>query len=218
MNIYLVGNGKMGTAFKNCYKHEIIQNTDIITDNVDISNTQVIIDFSHPDNLKEMLRIACNNHLPIVIGTTNYTSSQIDEIINYSKYIPICLSSNYSLGYVKTKQVIRELINEETQKIIIIDVHHISKKDAPSGTAKELCSFINKIKPELKVEMKSIRKGSTIGIHRVIVINKDDTLEVSFTINNRDVFVKGAYIAAKKILTKENGLYSFESLLEEENE
>lgn len=218
MNIYLVGNGKMGIAFKNCYGQEIIYNTNNIPDDLNLSNAQVIIDFSHPDNLDKLLKIAYFYHLPLVIGTTNYSNSQINEIINYSQYIPICFSSNYSLEYVKTKHAIKEFINDETQKIIIIDTHHISKKDSPSGTAKELRSFINNLKPELKVQIKSIRRGTTVGIHRIIIVNKDDTIEVSFAINNRNVFVKGAYCAAKKILNKKNGLYSFETLLEENND
>ena len=77
------------------------------------------------------------------------------------------------------------------------EAHHIHKKDAPSGTAKTLAEIVEKAS-EAKVEnIESIREGEIIGDHTVFFESEEDVITVFHHAKNRDIFAKGALVAAK---------------------
>ena len=96
----------------------------------------------------------------------------------------------------------------------IEEAHHIHKKDSPSGTAKRIMDVINEQNFNIKVEeIKAIRDGEIIGDHKVVFDSIDDRIEIIHKAKNRDIFAKGAVIAAKWIANKDKGLYSMDNVL-----
>ena len=82
-------------------------------------------------------------------------------------------------------------------KVEIVEKHHKDKKDSPSGTSKDLISYIKKeISEDLKVEIRSIRQEDIAGEHSVSFINQDETLKISHKAHDRSIYSRGALLAA----------------------
>ena len=171
----------------------------------------VILDFSSPNALDNILKAASIYSKPLVIGTTGYTTDQLQQIKEKAQSIPILMGSNFSIGIAICKLLASTATEytPETFNTIIEETHHIHKKDKPSGTALAL-------KTALKTETPIIshRKGSVVGKHKIIFSSSEETFEISHEAHTRDVFAKGAILCAKYLYNqKKPGLYSIEDTL-----
>ena len=183
-----------------------------------------IIDFSHPDNLNDILKFGVRNHCALVLATTGY----IEEA---SSQIPIFQSYNTSFGVSMLTKIVKEVAKEFYENgydIEIIEKHHNQKIDAPSGTAKLLYDVIHEDIEETKevydrstvhhkrerneVGIQSVRAGTIFGEHSVLFAGHDEIIEVKHTALSKEVFVQGAISACLKIADKENGLFSLKNL------
>lgn len=177
-----------------------------------IKKSNVLIDFSHPSSLNNILLSAKKNNLPLIIGTTGYKEKDFDEIKKASLEIPLLYSSNFSIGIALLKSFCKKASNIlETSDIDIIEKHHIFKKDKPSGTAISLKNVMQK--PSKKINIHSVRAGDIVGEHIVSFTQKEEILELKHTATTRDVFAKGALLAAKFIIDKKPKLYTMEDFL-----
>src|SRR5690606_3368222 len=86
--------------------------------------------------------------------------------------------------------------------IEVIDVHHQKKKDAPSGTAKLLVSEIQNASKKFnrQIPVHSLRGGTEVGEHRVLVLGPDERLELSHHAQDRSLFAHGAIRLAKSLM------------------
>lgn len=190
-----------------------------------------IIDFSHPDNLNDILKFGVRNHCALVLATTGYSEQQILHIEEASSQIPIFQSYNTSFGVSMLTKIVKEVAKEFYENgydIEIIEKHHNQKIDAPSGTAKLLYDVIHEDIEETKevydrstvhhkrerneVGIQSVRAGTIFGEHSVLFAGHDEIIEVKHTALSKDVFVQGAISACLKIADKENGLFSLKNL------
>jgi 4-hydroxy-tetrahydrodipicolinate reductase len=112
--------------------------------------------------------------------------------------------------------------------IAIVERHHRTKVDAPSGTALRLAeiarqaagaddpsraaSGLSDARTEVKVDIHALRLGDSPGEHTVIFGFHGETLELTHRAINRDGFVRGAIEAAKFLVGKPPGLYSMKDL------
>lgn len=100
-----------------------------------------VIDFSHPNNLDDLLKFGIKNHCALIIATTGYNQQQLLRIEEASSQIPIFQSYNTSFGISMLTKIVKEVAKEFYENgydIEIIEKHHNQKIDAPSGTAKLL--------------------------------------------------------------------------------
>lgn len=190
-----------------------------------------IIDFSHPDNLNDILKFGVRNHCALVLATTGYSEQQILHIEEASSQIPIFQSYNTSFGISMLTKIVKEVAKEFYENgydIEIIEKHHNQKIDAPSGTAKLLYDVIHEDIEETKevydrstvhhkrerneVGIQSVRAGTIFGEHSVLFAGHDEIIEVKHTALSKEVFVQGAISACLKIADKENGLFSLKNL------
>ena len=190
-----------------------------------------IIDFSHPDNLNDILKFGVRNHCALVLATTGYSEQQILHIEEASSQIPIFQSYNTSFGVSMLTKIVKEVAKEFYENgydIEIIAQHPNQKIDAPSGTAKLLYDVIHEDIEETKevydrstvhhkrerneVGIQSVRAGTIFGEHSVLFAGHDEIIEVKHTALSKEVFVQGAISACLKIADKENGLFSLKNL------
>ncbi len=192
----------------------------------------VIIDFSNPALLNELLEFAKSKKLPLVIATTGYNESQIKQIEAASKFIPIFFTFNMSLGVNLLCSLAKRAasILGDDFDIEIIEKHHNQKLDAPSGTAIMLANALNgvfndKLKYEYdrhtkrakrnknEIGIHSVRGGTIVGEHDVIFAGRDEVITLSHAAHSKQVFAVGALRAAKFIATKPNGMYDMNDIL-----
>lgn len=238
MNIVISGFGTMGKVLL----QEITNSANIklvgIVDKVEKEGLQsftdltetvdTIIDFSHPSVLSELLDYAIANNIALVLATTNYTDSDLQQIQIASSQIPILQTGNTSVGV----NLLLELVKEAAQKlqgfdIEIIEKHHNKKIDAPSGTATMLANEITSVKPLDKVYGRSgiskrnnndltihaVRGGTVVGEHTVSFYGEDEVIEITHTAQSKSIFAKGAIKAAFFLQDKNNGLYQMKDVL-----
>jgi 4-hydroxy-tetrahydrodipicolinate reductase len=97
----------------------------------------------------------------------------------------------------------------------ISETHHAHKKDAPSGTAKRLRDIVAAARglkaDEVKVE--SHRTGEVVGDHTVLLDGPEERLELIHKAKSRDVFARGAILAAKFAAANKAGLYGMGDVL-----
>lgn len=195
----------------------------------------VIIDFSHPSVLPDLLSYCRMNNVPAVIATTGYSDEERSQITAASEQIPVFFTFNMSLGI----NLLAELAKKATQilggqfDIEIVEKHHNQKKDAPSGTAIMLAEAINEElgnkdhyiydrhsvrRPRDKDEIgiSSIRGGTIVGEHDIIFAGHDEVITLSHSAQSREVFAVGAVNAAVFLSGKPAGLYAMSDLIKEQ--
>ncbi len=201
---------------------EPINDMPVSVDPSSIKNSDVLIEFTLPEGTMINLQACVDNNVKMVIGTTGLKSKDLSRIREASKIIPIVLSGNMSLGvnilFKLTQMLAKVTPNSYVAKIT--EAHHIHKKDAPSGTAKMLEEFIDmeNFSEEVthdreRLSTESIREGEIVGDHTVIFESDEDIIMISHHAKSRDIFAKGALVAAKFLADKENGLFNMQDVL-----
>lgn len=180
-----------------------------------ISDCDCLIDFSMPLATLEYLEYALKYKKCIVIGTTGLDSNQQAKVKKAAQDIPVVFSPNMSVGVNLLFRLIKEtaaLLGD--YKVHIEEAHHIHKKDSPSGTAKGMVQILNSEDFDIKNEdVKSIREDEIVGDHKIIFDSDADRLELSHSAKTRDIFAKGALLAAGWVADKPSGLYSMQDVL-----
>lgn len=193
----------------------------------------VIIDFSSPKKLNEMLQYAIKNNVPIVLCTTGLSEEDLAMVAEASKKVAILRSANMSLGV----NTLIKLLKAATQTLVaadfdieIIEKHHNQKVDAPSGTALALADAMNevldqeysykydrseeRVKREKKeIGISAIRGGTIVGEHEVIFAGTDEVIELKHTAYSKAIFAKGAIQAAKYLSGKAPGMYQMSDVI-----
>jgi 4-hydroxy-tetrahydrodipicolinate reductase len=152
------------------------------------------------------------NKVPLVIGSTGQSGTQMKEIENASKSIAIFKAGNFSVGIKNLKNALKSLIINDAQEITIFEKHHKNKKDAPSGTAKEIAEYIGK-KFNKPVNIIFERGGKEIGTHSVDIYYENEVVSISHKVFSRDAFADGVRKAVDFMIgCKVAGLYSMEDI------
>ena len=174
-----------------------------------------LIEFTSPKATIEHLVLCEKNKKAMIIGTTGLSEDERNKIKEASANIPIVLSPNMSIGvnllFKLAEECARVLGNE--YEINILEAHHAEKKDAPSGTAKEIARIVKDIKGDIEVPIDSVREGEIVGEHTITFESDVDLLEITHSAKTRDIFVKGALKAAKFIAGKKSGLFTMKDVL-----
>jgi len=179
----------------------------------------VLIDFSRPEALKDLLDLSVRKNRPIILCTTGYDDKDLKLIEKSSKLVPIFKSANMSLGINLINSLLKKIVPNlyENYDIEIIEKHHNQKIDSPSGTALLLADTINDSIPNKtkyvygregiskreknEIGLHAIRGGSIVGDHDVIFAGAGEIIELSHKALSREVFAVGALKAAEYMST-----------------
>ena len=199
-----------------------------------LPQAEVIIDFSVADAALAYVRLAAAHQKAIVIGTTGFTALQHEEISRLSQSIPCFIAPNMSVGVNVMFQVLRQLVTllGPGYDIEILEAHHRTKVDAPSGTALRMAAIIaeahgNRLddvavygrrgmigrRSDTEIGIQVVRAGEIVGEHTVLFGGPGERLELVHRSQSRDTFASGALRAAKWVIQQPCGLYSMEDLL-----
>ena len=193
----------------------------------------VIIDFSHPSALNDLLSYCTINNVPLVAATTGYTADEIAKIKKTAEQIPIFFTFNMSLGINLLVELGKRAVNVlgGQYDIEIVEKHHNQKKDAPSGTAIMIAEALNgeldnkmkyvydrhnvrKAREANEIGMHAIRGGTIVGEHDIIFAGHDEVITLSHSAGSKEVFANGSINAAVFLSKKENGLDDMSDLLQ----
>jgi 4-hydroxy-tetrahydrodipicolinate reductase len=235
MKIVLIGYGKMGQEIEKVAvdrKHTIIAKIDIDNyselDEKLAEEADVAIEFTTPSSVLNNIYRCFEINLPVVTGTTGWHNEM-------AKVKKDCLEGNHSLFYASNFSIgvnlffvlnenLAEMMNSFPQyDVLMKEIHHTRKLDAPSGTAITLADLItSQLKRkdnwtlgeskthEIKIE--AIREGDVKGIHTVKYESDIDFIEVIHNAKSRKGFAEGAVMAAE-YLSNKKGIFTMRDLL-----
>jgi len=232
MRIALIGYGKMGKTIERF----AIQRGHSVTIRIDKDNTEdiyseifktsdIAIEFSGPETAFQNVSTSLKSGVPVVCGATGWLD-KLDEAkqLCEKQKCAFIYSSNFSLGvniffYINSK-LAEVMKNYPDYDVSIEEIHHIHKKDAPSGTAITLAEgilqHINLEKWSLDNEdglhITAIREGEVPGTHSVTYENDIDRIKISHEAKSRDGFALGAVIAAEFAQGKQ-GFFTMKEVL-----
>lgn len=191
----------------------------------------LVIDFSHPSNLPDVLAYGAATGTPLLICTTGFTAEEIEQIKQAGKTGAVLLSTNTSYGV----NLLRFLLEEVAEKLIdydveIIEKHHNKKKDAPSGTAKTLAKAVSEgrgayrfgRRPEDgprelgEIGIHAVRGGTIVGEHDVLFAGAGEVLTFSHQAQSKEVFSSGALKTGRWLVKQAAGFYEMKDVFMKE--
>ena len=194
-----------------------------------------VLDFSVPAASVEFAGYAAQARIVHVIGTTGCTADDDARIAAAARHATIVKSGNMSLGVnllaVLVEQAAKALGPDDFD-IEIVEMHHRQKVDAPSGTALLLGQVAavgrdirlaehsvrvrdghTGARPEGAIGFASLRGGSVVGDHSVILAGPGERVVLTHHAEDRAIFARGAVKAALWARHRKPGLYSMRDVL-----
>jgi 4-hydroxy-tetrahydrodipicolinate reductase len=219
VRLLIVGYGKMGQLVDQMAADQGLSVVGRVDEGRDEwAPADVAIDFTTADALRANFPKYLDQRLPVVIGTTGWSAdaAQFRERADRAG-LGVVASANFSIGVNVFQLVVTEaarLMRQQTQYgAWIHELHHIAKRDAPSGTALLLRSAMVDAGFDRGIDMSSARAGSIPGTHVVGFDSPSDTIELTHAARDRRGFAGGALVAARWIQGR-RGWYTMADVLQ----
>lgn len=164
----------------------------------------VVVDFSTPQGAQEAFLLAKKHKKPFLTGTTNLPETFLFSLQSEEK-IPVFFAPNVSLSVYFFTELVKQACNmyKGYQKALH-EIHHVHKKDAPSGTAKRLAAEMNLPAEQVTYE----RIGETVGTHQATLTSNLDEITLTHKATNRDLFAASVLDIAAWLVKREGGFYT----------
>jgi 4-hydroxy-tetrahydrodipicolinate reductase len=177
-------------------------------DQLDVSGCDAAVDFTAPDAVVANVLAALEQGVPCVVGTTGVDLGEVD-IAARERSLPVFFAPNFAVGAVLmmrfAAEASRHLPNAE-----IVELHHETKRDAPSGTAKATARLMDGDPP-----VHSVRLPGLVAHQEVLLGGEGQLLTIRHDTFSREAFVPGVLLALQRLQSLPPGLTSgLEALLD----
>ena len=239
MNLALIGYGKMGHAIERIAQargHRIVLKitssnlADFTPEN--LAAADVAIEFTSPEAAPGNVACCLNAGIATVCGTTGWNERLSEaKALAATNGAAFLHASNFSIGvnifFEINRHLARLMAGRADYQVAMEEVHHLQKKDAPSGTAITLAEQILEAIPALdgwalagggtavtpdKLPITAIREEGVPGTHTVSWTSTADTIELKHAAHSREGFALGAVLAAETICGK-RGVFTMQDVL-----
>ncbi len=220
MKLAIVGYGKMGRLIEQLapeYGFTVHARLDVGDDLRKAAGADVAVEFTLPSAVVGNVETLSALRVPVVIGTTGWLD-RMDHVrtIVEQHHTGLVWSPNFSIGVNVFFRVVREaarLLDAEPQYgAWAWEIHHHTKKDAPSGTLLKLVEEMEAAGYSRPVDISANRAGAHPGTHEIGFDSAADTITLRHTARNREGFARGALKAAQWLPGK-RGVFKFEEVL-----
>jgi 4-hydroxy-tetrahydrodipicolinate reductase len=216
----IVGYGKMGRLIEQLapeYGFTIHSRIDLNDDPGRAAGADVAVEFSVPDAVAGNVEALARLGVPVVVGTTGWLAGMdhVREVVKRNS-TGLVWSPNFSIGVNVFFRVVREaarLLADESQYAAWAwEIHHHTKKDAPSGTLIKLVEEMKTAGYPRSIDASSNRAGAHPGTHEIGFDSAADTITLRHAARSREGFARGALKAAQWIVGKK-GVFEFSEVL-----
>jgi 4-hydroxy-tetrahydrodipicolinate reductase len=220
MKLAIVGHGKMGKMVESLapeYGFTVHACIDLKGDFGKVAGADVAIEFTAPSEVAKNVEALAAVGVPMVIGTTGW-ADQMDRVCAAvdEHNIGLVWSPNFSIGVNVFFRLVREaaklLENEPQYGSWAWEIHHNTKKDAPSGTLIKLVEEMQAAGYSHRIDVGSNRAGAHPGTHEIGFDSAADTITLRHSARSREGFARGALKAAQW-LPGHRGVFKFEDVL-----
>ena len=200
------------------------------------TNTEVVIDFTHPSVVMDNLKFCIDNGIHAVVGTTGFTDERLDQVRRWVADKPdacVLIAPNFAIGAVLSMHFAAQAARF-FESVEVIELHHPYKADAPSGTAVRTAKLIAEARKELPpnpdatstgldgargadvdgVPVHSVRLAGLVAHQEVLFGTQGETLTIRHDSIDRTSFVPGVLLAVRRIREFPGLTFGIEPLLD----
>ncbi len=191
----------------------------------------VAIEFTQPESVYGNLKYCLQNGISVVTGTTGWLD-RYDEIVSLCEKEKgtFLHSSNFSVGvnlFFELNEWLAKKIAKLNFNCEIEEIHHMEKKDSPSGTALKLAEGIlgqnrsykdwinEKSADHTKLGIVSKRIPNVPGTHTVSYTSNLESIKIEHVAHQRSVFAEGAVLVSEWINNK-NGIFTMSDFINQQ--
>jgi 4-hydroxy-tetrahydrodipicolinate reductase len=197
-------------------------------------NTEVVIDFTHPDVVMGNLKFLIDNGIHAVIGTTGFTAERLKQVESWlaDKKTGVLIAPNFAIGAVLSMHFAKQAA-PFFDSAEVIELHHPHKADAPSGTAARTAKLIAEARKGLPpnrdatstslpgargadvegIPVHSVRLAGLVAHQEVLFGTEGETLTIRHDSLDRTSFVPGVLLAVRHIRERPGLTVGIEPLL-----
>lgn len=198
-------------------------------------SAQVFLDLTIPDIGFEHTKMALQNEVATVIGTSGFTNDQIDELTTLAETnkVGCIIAPNFAIGAVLMMQFAKQAA-KYFPDVEIIEKHHDNKLDAPSGTAMKTVDLIQEVrKPKQQghpgeietlpgargadvdgIRIHSMRLPGLVAHQEVIFGGSGQTLTITHDSLSRESFMAGIKMSIEHVIGLDKLVYGLENILD----
>ncbi|BBX14439.1 4-hydroxy-tetrahydrodipicolinate reductase [Mycobacterium novum] len=184
-------------------------------------DTEVVIDFTHPDVVMDNLKFLIDNGIHAVVGTTGFTAERLAQVRSWLEAKPgaaVLIAPNFAIGAVLSMHFAVQAA-KFFESVEVIELHHPHKADAPSGTATRTAALIAEARKGLPanpdatstgipgargadvdgVPVHSVRLAGLVAHQEVLFGTTGETLTIRHDSIDRTSFVPGVLLAVRRV-------------------
>ncbi|MBV9320801.1 MAG: 4-hydroxy-tetrahydrodipicolinate reductase [Mycobacterium sp.] len=200
------------------------------------SQTEVVIDFTHPDVVMDNLKFLIDNGIHAVVGTTGFTDERLQQVRSWLAAKPgsaALIAPNFAIGAVLCMHFAKQAA-PFYDSAEVIELHHPHKADAPSGTAARTARLIAAARKGLPpnpdatstslpgargadldgIPVHSVRLAGLVAHQEVLFGTAGETLTIRHDSLDRTSFVPGVLLAVRRIKERPGLTVGIEALLD----
>ena len=185
------------------------------------SETEVVIDFTHPDVVMDNLKFLIDNGIHAVVGTTGFTDERVSQVkvwLADKSDVAVLIAPNFAIGAVLSMRFAKQAARF-FESVEVIELHHPHKADAPSGTAARTARLIAEARKGLPpnpdatstglegargadvdgIPVHSVRLAGLVAHQEVLFGTQGETLTIRHDSLDRTSFVPGVLLAVRTV-------------------
>jgi 4-hydroxy-tetrahydrodipicolinate reductase len=156
------------------------------------ADADAVVDFTAPAAVVANVLRAVAAGVPCVVGTTGWDIAEVDDAARAAN-VAVFVAPNFAIGAVLMMRFAAEA-SRHLDAGEIIELHHATKVDAPSGTAKATAAAMAG-----EVPIHSVRLPGLVAHQEVILGGAGQTLTIRHDTTSRDAFVPGVLLALERL-------------------
>jgi 4-hydroxy-tetrahydrodipicolinate reductase len=175
----------------------------------------MFVDFADAQNISSRIQMYKKHCKPLIFCSTGLSNDEEKNIIALSEKMPVFIAPNTSVVTALMKDFVKKISKiDQSLEIHISESHNKSKKDAPSGTAKDFARMLQLSTDKIEFDRTDEDKNS----HKIAFSNNFESLELRHDTANRSIYAQGALNIAKWFYQRPKNLYYMQTLIEEIHE
>ncbi len=175
----------------------------------------MFVDFADAQNISSRIQMYKKHCKPLIFCSTGLSNDEEKSIIALSEKMPVFIAPNTSVVTALMKDFAKKISKiDQSLEIHISESHNKSKKDAPSGTAKDFARMLQLSTDKIEFDRTDEDKNS----HKIAFSNNFESLELRHDTANRSIYAQGALNIAKWFYQRPKNLYYMQTFIEEIHE
>jgi 4-hydroxy-tetrahydrodipicolinate reductase len=183
-----------------------------------VAGFDAVIDFTTPEAVIPNMRACLANGAKMVVGTTGWYARLPDmKQLAERRGASLLYGTNFSVGVQLMFKLAGQMVGAlkpNGYSFAISETHHVTKLDAPSGTALTLRDAVQVASDGPEVPIQSIRHGEAVGLHVLEATGPGDKILLTHESHSRQPYAEGAVRAAEWLAQSKPGVYDFREVFE----